>query len=819
MQPQHRFQPELLAPAGDETCMRAAVVNGADAVYFGLESLNARRRAANFTLAALPETVAYLHRHNVKGYVALNTLVFSDELPRAAEIIRRVIEAGTDALIVQDLGIMRLIREMSSTFPIHASTQATQTHAAGIDLLADFGVSRVILARELSVAEIAAIARQTGAELEVFVHGAMCISYSGQCLASEWLFDRSGNRGECAQACRLPYQLVVDGKIANQPGGDHLLSPRDMAACDRIGELLAAGVTGFKIEGRLKSAEYVASITAIYRDALDAAVAGRSFKLSAAQREELDQSFSRGFARGFLDGDRHQDLINPRSPKSRGVRVGSVVGKTRRGVVVRIEPPATLKPGDGVVFEGDDPEAEQGGRVYEVAPQRRSAECEATFGRGDLDLRRVHVGAVVFKSDDPAVRRRVEARGRRERVLRPVAIDACVSAKAGEPLSLTLTDTNGNAVTLHTDRPLEHSHRHPLTIALLREQLSRLGDTPFVLAEVALLTTQGEPAGQVEVMAPKSVLNDLRRRAVAELMRTREHASRHTIEHADALDRLRRDRLKQGEQGSVEAGKIPVRHQRLHVLARTLEQVSAVRESASSSGAASIETVYGEFENIADYASAAKRATGRGVAFGIALPQILKPGEERWLDDLTRLRPAVVLVRNLASLALVRQRLPDARPVGDFSLNVANELTAAMLAGAGFARITPGHDLDARQLAALADAAPTVEVEPIAYGRVPMFHMAHCIAAARLGESQSCERCSRPCVQHTLALQDRNGERHPVRLDALGRTTVLASRPRNLLTGLPPALLRTVHHWRIELFDEDRRQTADLIERYRSQLT
>src|SRR5262247_2004512 len=262
--------PELLAPAADWDCARAAVENGADAIYFGLEKFNARMRAHNFTEADLPGLMEFLHQRGVRGYVTFNTLVFADEMAEAARYLRSIIAAGVDAAIVQDIGIARLIRRLSADFPIHASTQMTVTSAAGVEFARELGCNLVVLARECSLKEIATM---TGCPsllpLEVFVHGALCVAYSGQCLTSEALGGRSANRGECAQACRMPYDLISDGKMV--PLGDrrYLLSPQDFAGLEVLPELIRAGVASLKIEGRLKSPEYVANITRVYREALD----------------------------------------------------------------------------------------------------------------------------------------------------------------------------------------------------------------------------------------------------------------------------------------------------------------------------------------------------------------------------------------------------------------------------------------------------------------------------------------------------------------------------------------------------------------------
>ena len=268
--------PELLAPAGDWDCVRAAVENGADSIYFGLDRFNARMRAQNFTEADLPSLMEFLHRRGVRGYVTFNTLVFTDELADAEDYLRSVISAGVDAAIVQDVGICRLIRKISPDFPIHGSTQLTVTSPAGVEFARSLGCELVVLARENSIREIEAIqSAQRDQEsvaggppplpLEVFVHGALCVAYSGQCLTSESLGGRSANRGECAQACRMPYELVSDGQTVDLGDRRYLLSPQDLSGLEVLPDLVRAGVRSLKIEGRLKSAEYVASITRVYR--------------------------------------------------------------------------------------------------------------------------------------------------------------------------------------------------------------------------------------------------------------------------------------------------------------------------------------------------------------------------------------------------------------------------------------------------------------------------------------------------------------------------------------------------------------------------
>src|SRR5271154_976228 len=391
--------PELLAPAGDWECARAAVENGADAIYFGLDRFNARMRADNFTAADLPRLMEYLHGRGVKGYVTFNTLVFADEMADAEQYLRTLISSGVDAAIVQDIGVCRLIRQLSPDFPIHASTQMTITSAAGVEFARELGCCLVVLARECSIKEIGQIATAAELPLEVFVHGALCVAYSGQCLTSEALGGRSANRGECAQACRLPYELISDGQLV--PLGDrrYLLSPQDLAGLEVLPELVRAGVASLKIEGRLKSPEYVANITRVYRQALDNHFAPPERET----RYKLEMAFSRGLYTGWFGGVNNQRLVHARFGKKRGVFLGEVEDIRAGSVRLRLQAP--LKAGDGIVFDAGQPDQEEeGGRVTHLSS---AAPGKATEIRlfGEVNFSRIHPGDKVWKTSDPALDR------------------------------------------------------------------------------------------------------------------------------------------------------------------------------------------------------------------------------------------------------------------------------------------------------------------------------------------------------------------------------------------------------------------------------
>jgi U32 family peptidase len=824
---------ELLAPAGDEECLRAAVANGADAVYFGLEDFNARRRAANFTLARLPAVIGFLHRHNVKGYVALNTLIFSDELEKAAQFIAGIAAAGADAVIVQDLGLARLIREMAPSLPIHASTQMTQTHPLGIEMLRELGVRRVILARELSVEEIGQIARATTMELEVFVHGAMCISYSGQCLASESLWGRSANRGVCAQACRLPYQLVIDGQACDTGKQTYLLSAKDLAAYDRIADLVHAGVTGFKIEGRLKSAHYVAAATGVYRAALDAAVAGRAFELSRQQKEELIQSFSRGFTRGFLDGNRHQDLVDGRFPKTRGVLVGIVASKSRRGIVVEIKREAggaarsrrlagetgheagcPLKPGDGVVFDEGHPERdEQGGRVYSVEPLKTADACiELTFGQGDVSLPAVEIGSKVWKTDDPAIRRRLESTYRRRQVVRRVPLTVRGMVTATGRLRIVVSDDAGHEASAESAEPMVEAQRHPLTDKLLAQQCGRLGDTPFELASAELVTSSG-PVQSLPFMAPKSVLNDLRRQAVQRLLEVRERAAPHEVARPTALEGMRAAIREAAVPAGGDRPACPTEGPRLCVLARQRAQLDVVLDWVRSTSFRTA-VVYCDSQDEEACREAMGVVRAAGLPVGLVVTRVCKPGEERVLRRMADLSPDAFLVRNLAALRFLREQAPRAELIGDFSLNAVNELSTTVLTGGGLSRLTPGYDANLAQLAALRSRCPSVPLEIVIHQHVPLFHLAHCVLAARRSRAEDCRQCTGFCEHSTVHLRDRKGADHPMLFQGAGRATVFNGAVQSAADLLPRLTEMGISFLRIELLDESPEQTRGILGAY-----
>ncbi len=860
--PEPSPRPEVLSPAGNWDCLRAAVENGADAVYFGLRGeFNARARAANFALDELPEVMDFLRRRGVKGYVAFNTLVFEDELAAAEDRLRKIAAAGADAVIVQDLGVARLARAVSPDLPIHASTQMTVTTAAGAEFAKRCGASRVILARELSVAEIAKVRAGTDVELEVFVHGALCVSYSGQCLTSEVWGGRSANRGECAQACRLPYDLLCDGERRDLGPIRYLISPKDLAAFDVLPELVLAGVAGFKIEGRLKTPEYVANVTRTYREALDRTLAGERPRLAPGELRDLEQSFSRGLSHGFLDGVNHQVLVEGRSPKKRGVLLGRVVRlePRRQAAVVALEAP--LEAGAGVVFEGEDPEAgEEGGTVVAVREWRGEAELRFDRVRGP-DLAKVAVGCRVFKTKDPALDERLRATFAGERARRRAKVRFRAAGRAGEPLRVEAEDDRGNRASAVSAVPLAPAAKHALTGEVLREQLGRLGETIFALEDVSADGLEGA------LMLPISELNRLRRELVRSLEEDRARNPGYAVAAAGtAVAAVRADpslagagagagadpqncaKLLQSErvpdatisatrENSIEGGHPPrtprarprsagvgdSHSPELSVLARTPAQAEAAIDEG-------VERIYLDFLELTGLRAAVEKVRSAGRKAVVATPRVEKPGEEPILRKLLHLEPFGVLARHLGAVeAIVRAREAGDRKalalllVGDFSLNAANALTAATLLGRGLDLLTPCYDLNVDQLLALVErlpdeAAAARRLEIVLHQHLPMFHMEHCVFAAVLSPGTDYTNCGRPCDRHQVALRDPTGRAHPVLADVGCRNTVFNDRPQSAAEYLDRFLRHGLRRFRVELLEEDGRTARKVIARSRDAL-
>jgi len=800
---------ELLSPAGNWECARSAVANGADAIYFGLQTFNARLRADNFTVEELPELMAFLHQHGVRGFVAMNTLVFTGELDAASAQLQALEAAGVDAIIVQDLGLVRLARQIAPRLEIHASTQMTLTSPEGLEFVdAALGLDRAVLARELSLRELKKFrAADPGGPsravpLEVFVHGALCVAYSGQCLTSEALGQRSANRGECAQACRMPYQLVVDGETRDLGDQRYLLSPQDLAAIEEIPALIALGVRSFKIEGRLKTPEYVAAVTRAYRAAIDrAAPAAPPARAAAAPpaertRYELEMAFSRGLSSGWMHGVNHQELVHARYGKKRGAYLGTVLHSGPGFVDVQLEAPVAA--GDGVVFENAaDTDHEMGGRVFQLDRERLYFDR-----RANVDPSRVAPGTRVFKTDDPRLNAELRstwagagsAPGR-------VPLRLRLTGGAGEPLRIEAAAEGANGstarVVVESALPLAAARTKPLTQAVAVDHLSRLGGTPFHLDGLTFAVGDG-------AMLPLSELNRLRREVVETMPLTwgaaAEPAGPPPVPIRSALEPV---------PAAAEAGAAAPS---LTVLCRSLEQI----EVALACG---VRTIYADFEDIRrgpDAVALVRAAESAGAprpAVLLATPRIQKAGEEGYFKLIERAQPDGVLIRNLGAIRYFADR-PHLARIGDFSLNVANPLTAEFFMAHGLQRLTVSYDLNLAQVLDLLRAAPPAWFELTLHQHMPMFHMEHCVFAAFMSNGRDYTDCGRPCEKHRVELRDRVGQLHPLLADVGCRNTLFRGQAQTGARFYRELRATGLAHFRVELLRESAAETRATLTAY-----
>jgi putative protease len=723
--------------------------------------------------------MATLHRRGVKGYITFNTLVFNHELDEAARALAEIAEAGADALIIQDVGVVRMAKQIAPDLEIHGSTQMSVTSADGVRLAQSFGVSRVTLARELSLAEVRAIREATDCELEIFVHGALCVAYSGQCFSSEAWGGRSANRGQCAQACRLPYEMIVDGRP--RPLGDarYLLSPGDLYALEQVPEIVDIGISTLKIEGRYKDADYVALTTAAYRQAVDAAWAGRKLKLDREEKLRLEQVYSRGLGPFFVTGTNHQKVVEGRAPRHRGVLMGRVLKVTDGGVLIepseahRVSP---LKPGDGVVFDAADwrspEEPEEGGRVFEIE------HGELRFGNGVIHGERIRRGDLVWRTHDPDVDKAARVYTEATTPIRKQAVKVRVVAREGERLRSVWT-VGSVSVTVESDAELGAARNRAIDEEYLRAQLGRLGNTAYELAEVEL-EVGGAP------FAASSMLNQLRREAVEKLQ-----AAQGVGRRALARD-LGRNWLA-GESAS------PTFPFSLHLLVRTAEQLAAALEVRPGSITLDYLDLYGLRPSI-------ERVRDAGIAVRVASPRVLKPGEEKIVDFLLGC-DCPILVRSSGLLEALRH-CETRELTGDFSLNAANVLTADEFFKLGLRHLAPTYDLNAAQVADLARQLGGDRIEAVAYQHLPVFHTEHCVFCRFLSSGTSYRDCGRPCEEHRVALRDTAGRAHPVMADVGCRNTVFGAEAQDASLHLEAWRAAGIARFRLEFAHESADQVT-----------
>jgi len=786
---------ELLAPAGSWEALLAAVNNGADAVYLGGPRFSARQGAPNFDRPRMEQAVRYAHGHGCKVYVTVNTLIGNQEFSAGLDYLFELASLGADAVIVQDMGLLHAARSLLPSLPIHASTQMTIHNQAGAAFLNAHGVDRIVLARELSASEIKTIHDEVpGVQLEVFVHGALCFSYSGQCLMSSLIGGRSGNRGRCAQPCRLPYHLYRDGRPADSVDrGQFWLSPADLCLIDYLPTLAAAGVTALKIEGRMRRPEYVAVVTNAYREVLDHLQEEPGYMPAREIKERLLGIFNRRFTTGYVAAN-DDHLMSIESPKNRGVLVGRVEEQDK-SLLTRIRLEAAVRLGDGLAIW--------------TSPQQIQGVLLREMKVGGVKVTEAHTGQVMeIKLDGPAFPSNPVFKTHDESLLgearqsissQPaprIPVDAEVTLAPGRRMQLVL-QTQSHRVTADTRQVLQPAEKQPLTEAVLRQKIGRLGDSPFVLRD---LKVTGE---ECDLTVPFSDINDVRRRAAALLQAALQPENPHPTSREEF--RWSRDAF------LLRTPSSPRRASRTQLAAAvsTLEMAA----QALSNGA---DLVYLNINGLGSHQRLDQKRLSRFIA-GLGsdaerivpmMPRIHKLGDKfdyhaQVGDGFTR-----VMVSSWADLSWAVDKAFLIHT--DYNMNVFNSYTLRFLADQGAECICLSPELTYKQLTEFGGLS---QAELLVYGELPLMQSQYCL----IGQAQApgIPTCSLPCRSGDYSLQDKHGYVFPLETDSDCRQYVFNSRALCLMEDLDRILALQPASIRIEAIRPGTERLGSIVRLYR----
>jgi len=761
------MKPELLLPVGNTEMCMAAIHHGADAVYIGAPYFNARKRTTDFSIEELKEMIDYCHLYGVKVNLALNVVIFQNELPQVIKLLEDILPLGPDAIIVQDLGLAQIIRKMSPLQKIHASTQMTVTNTDAMNLIEDLGIQRFVLGRENSLAEMKLMREQTNKELEVFVHGALCVAYSGQCFTSESLGGRSANRGQCAQSCRLDYELWVDEKKKEMGDKKYLVSPKDLMGLSDIPALMELGIHSFKVEGRLKTPEYVASAARNYRQAID----GKKIDLKQSELE-LSTTYSRGFFSGWLHGVDHQNLVDGTYSAHRGLKIGKVLKIQGRKIIISSS--ISLHSGQGLLFVKDK---EVGAKIFS-AKKISSDSFEVELVKKDI---KISSQSDVFINSDETLDRKLQKQWQARELQKKIPLEMVIKGKKGERLHVLAVDPQGRRVEITSEELLSESEREQ--DMLMRSELTALSATVYEV-------TKFESQIQGKVFLHQREIKKIRRQMV-ELMN--ENRIKYEVNVSSFT-------LPEMEKKCVSQIK-------LNLLLRNKEQVQAFVENYELQTFKGLESFIGEvildFEFGKDYQASLDLLRSKNITCVIATTRILKPSEYYNLKTLIRLSPDKILVRNLGALEYLRKN-SSITLVGDFSLNVTNSLSANYLISKGLERVTLSYDLNQSQLIDLVNAFNPSLLEMTLHQYMPEFHMEHCVFAAFLSKGKSFRDCGKPCEKHQVKLKDPYGNWHFLKADHECRNTFFKGAPQSASFLVDELKQLGFGMFRLEALDESR---------------
>lgn len=805
------LKPELLAPCGDWEAFRAAIENGADAVYMGGKLFNARQFASNFDEGKFQEAISYAHARDVSVYQTMNTLITDSEIREALNSLEQSYLAGIDGIIVQDIGLASIIRKLYPDLPLHASTQMTIYNLEGVRLMEKLGFKRVVLARELSLKEIGDIAKNTSLEIEVFVHGALCVSYSGQCLMSSIIGGRSGNRGKCAQPCRLPYQLLKCGK-EDDPSGrkvdrGYFLSPKDICSIEVLDKLINAGIKSLKIEGRMKSAEYVATVVRIYRKYLDRLLnesansdCGADYGTSIEEKDvrDLTQIFNRGgFSKGYLEGKVGKDMMSFEKPKNWGTYVGSVISYDKGSKTAKIKLEGTLSLGDGIEIWNNEDESPgtvvtavrvNGKSVTEAKPHQ-VAEVGSIKGR-------ISKGNKVYKTSDKKLNTfaRESFNGKPGR---KVPIEGKLSVISGKPISITIKDYVGNVVEVESEYIPEKALTRPITEERVVEQVGKTGQTPFEFW--AISAKVGE-----DLSVPVSEINTIRRRALEQL----------EIKRSDRYQHRRSpDSQEKAEDVLHFPGNSRNRKKDLKISTCFYKTIDGLEY-----GSLGADRVYLPFDMLMkENEEGILRLKGNAELF-VFIPSITRGNYDRLikskLESIVKMGVDGILVGNPGLVEHVKA-YPHIHVMGDSSLNIFNSISIKALKDVGFDGAALSPELNLNQIKALEKFPEFIE-EVSVYGRIPLMTSEYCPVGSIKGDFGKNSGCNQICRDRDFHLVDRMNMEFLVLCDRIDCRSVIFNSKILLLSDSIDRIKESgVDMIRLNFTDEDPGEIKDIVRMHR----
>ena len=768
---------ELLAPVGSFEALKAAVQNGANAVYLGGKDFGARASANNFDRDELKEAVKYAHIRGVQVFVTTNTLRKENEIEDFLEYAKFLYDIDVDAIILQDIGMARLIKRELPDFELHASTQMVAHSLEDVKYLESVGFDRVVLAREVTVEEIKYICDNCKADIEVFVHGALCVCYSGQCLMSSMIGNRSGNRGRCAQPCRQRYELidVYTGEVVNS-NGDYLLSPRDLNAIEEIDKVIDAGVHSLKIEGRMKRPEYVATVIDGYRKTIDEYLATNKLNVSDETINDLYTIFNRKFTKGLLLGDVGKDMMNSQLPNNQGLYVGTVVDYNKKAKRLKIKLANTLKKGDGINFGG--------GTIGRII---KNGNIETIGYKGEtieLDfVGEARKGQIVFKTSDSELMDRVQATFTQDKEFVKNIIDAKITIKLGQKPILTLKDRHSNEATIEGDKIVEEAMKVALSKEKVETQLRKLGNTPY---ELDLLEIELDD----NVSLPISLLNQMRR---------------------DCIELLNKERIsiKNRKYKNKTIKYKPVQYNRnkqqeISVKVKNLEQL----ESALECG---VDRIYYEDTNTIDKAMSLAMKYNKKVIY--SAPRIIRNKEYNHLAKANNAGVESVQVGNYGSIDYFKDKKLNI----DYYLNAFNSETINYYKEIGADTLCISQELNINEIKETIKYTD-INIESVVYGYTPLMITEYCPMGVIVRDCKKDKRVAK-CKESIYALRNSKGDEFRVSQDIFCRSTIYNSNVTCMLDNLYELHEIGINVLRLDFTLEDKETVKEVIEAYQEVLS